>query len=61
MEVPGPRMDGRAVVALHRQGGHPVPGEEGGGGKPDQAAADDKNIGFDHHARPGFGPVTSLF
>src|ERR1700722_4613940 len=38
-----------------------MPGEECGGGKPDQAAADDQNVGLHHHARPGFGPITPLF
>jgi hypothetical protein len=31
-----------------------VPGEKSGGGQPDKAAADDQNVGLDHHARPGF-------
>ena len=60
MKMPGARMDGRAVVAFHRQGWHAVPGEECGGGQPDQAAADDKDVGLNHHARPGFGPITLL-
>src|SRR5262249_19194920 len=60
VKVPGARMNGRAVVALNRQGGHAVPGEKCGGGQPHQAAADDKDVGFDHHARPGFGPIRVL-
>jgi hypothetical protein len=28
--------------------------------EPDEAAADDQNVGLDHHARPGFGPICSF-
>jgi hypothetical protein len=54
MKVSGAGMNGGAVVALHRQRRHPVLGQERGGGKPNEAAADDQNVGLDHYARPGF-------
>ena len=51
LEVPGPRMDRRAGVALHGQGPDPVDPEEHGGGEPHQAPADDQD--FDLFVRGG--------
>ena len=55
MKMPGARMDGGAVVTLDRQVRHAVPGEECRGGQPDQAAADDEDIGLDHALAAGPG------
>ena len=54
VKMPGARMDGGAMVALDRERRHAMPGEKACGGKPDQAAADDQHVGFDHLRSPRF-------
>ena len=55
MKVPGARVNSGSVMTLDRQRRHAMPGEACRGRKPDQAAADDEDIGFDHVVFPRVG------
>ncbi len=61
MKMPSARMNGGAMVAFHRKRRHPMPGEERRRREPDQAAADDQHIGFDHLRPPRFPTPKRVF